>query len=94
MNNNPVEPVSLEVWMAKAKRLSEAGLLLEKLYREGSISKWHFQRNKKKLGRYYMRLWDYYPNRNPSLTKAYVENFGSEHWELDFPIKIDKKRRG
>ncbi|MFH0831727.1 MAG: hypothetical protein V1886_02565 [archaeon] len=63
-------------WKKRVFLLDLAEIKLERMSQEGQINENKKRKIKKRLNELWIRVWDYYPDKNPSVEKAFKLNFG------------------
>lgn len=62
-------------WKKRVFILDLAEIKLKKSLDEGKISKKKYNQIKRVLGKEWLKNWDYYPDKNPSIEQAFKINF-------------------
>jgi len=62
-------------WKKRVFILDLAEIKLKKGLEEGKISKIKYNKIKRILGKEWLKNWDYYPDKNPSVEQAFKSNF-------------------
>jgi hypothetical protein len=62
-------------WKKRVFILDLAEIKLKKSLDEGKISKRKYNKLKRMLGKEWLKNWDYYPDKNPSVEQAFKINF-------------------
>jgi hypothetical protein len=63
-------------WEKRVFVLSVMDLELEKKFKNKEINKKQKKKIKNNLDDLWIKVWDYYPNKNPSVEKAFKSSFG------------------
>ena len=62
-------------WKKRVFILDLAEVKLKKMLDEEKISKRRYNQIKRMLGKEWLKNWDYYPDKNPSVEQAFKLNF-------------------
>jgi hypothetical protein len=62
-------------WKKRVFILDLAEIRLKKSLEQGKISKRKYNKLKRMLGKEWLKNWDYYPDKNPSVEQAFKINF-------------------
>ena len=62
-------------WKKRVFILDLAEIKLKKSLEQGKISKRKYNKIKRMLGKEWLKNWDYYPDKNPSVEQAFKINF-------------------
>lgn len=62
-------------WKKRVFILDLAEIRLKKSLEEKKINKLKYNKLKRMLGREWIKNWDYYPDKNPSVEEAFKLNF-------------------
>lgn len=62
-------------WNKKVNKLNEADEKILDMLKNGTLSKRKYNQYKKVLNKLWIRIWDYYPDKNPLMTEIYKKNF-------------------
>lgn len=62
-------------WKKRVFILDLAEIKLKKSLEEEKISKRRYNKLKRMLGKEWLKNWDYYPDKNPSVEQAFKINF-------------------
>lgn len=62
-------------WKKRVFILDLAEIKLKKMLDEEKISKIKYNKIKRRLGNEWIKNWDYYPDKNPSVEQAFKLNF-------------------